>query len=64
MVSHPPVLAYHLILTTYGFWLPDGGSPPEINPLNPKYRLMVEVWRRLPLSVSRLVGPILGPHLG
>jgi FemAB-related protein (PEP-CTERM system-associated) len=39
-------------------------APPNLNPLNPKYRLMVETWKRLPLGLSRLLGPFLGPHLG
>jgi FemAB-related protein (PEP-CTERM system-associated) len=39
-------------------YLPLGkASMPEINPLNPKYRLAIEVWRRLPLPVTKLIGP-------
>jgi hypothetical protein len=49
---------------TYGFWLPDGGSPPEINPLNPKYRLFVELWKRQPLWLSKLAGPLIARQLG
>lgn len=37
---------------------------PEINPLNPKYRLFIAAWKRLPLSVSQLVGPWLARDLG
>lgn len=39
-------------------------EPPNLNPLNPRYRLFVEGWKRLPLGLSRWIGPILGPHLG
>ncbi len=37
--------------------LPPGGSVPDIRPDNPKYRLAVGLWRRLPLGVVRLLGP-------
>lgn len=30
---------------------------PEHNPLNPKYRLFIEAWKRLPLGVANLIGP-------
>lgn len=37
---------------------------PDINPLNPKYRLFIAAWKRLPLPVSQLVGPWLAKDLG
>ena len=37
---------------------------PEVNPLNPKYRLMVETWKRLPLGVSQWLGPWISRSLG
>jgi FemAB-related protein (PEP-CTERM system-associated) len=37
---------------------------PEINPLNPKYRLMIETWKRLPLPVTKLIGPWISRSLG
>ncbi len=39
------------------FLMRAGESMPEINPLNPKYRLFIAMWRRLPLAVANLVGP-------
>jgi len=39
------------------YFLPGGGEVPEINPLNPKFRLFISIWRRLPLSVANLLGP-------
>jgi FemAB-related protein (PEP-CTERM system-associated) len=48
----------------YEYKLITRADPPNLNPLNPKYRLMVETWKRLPLGLSRLLGPLLGPHLG
>lgn len=30
---------------------------PSLNPDNPKYRLAIEAWRQLPLSVTQMIGP-------
>jgi serine/alanine adding enzyme len=35
----------------------DGGPMPELNVNNPKYRLAIKVWQRLPLAVTRVIGP-------
>lgn len=40
------------------------GQAREINPLNPKYRLMIAIWKRLPLPVANLVGPWIARGLG
>jgi FemAB-related protein (PEP-CTERM system-associated) len=48
----------------YRFRLRDGEAIPEQNPLNPKYRLMIAVWKRLPLPVAGLLGPRLVRGLG
>ena len=37
---------------------------PEVNPLNPKYRQMVAMWRRLPLPVANRLGPMLARQIG
>lgn len=37
---------------------------PEINPLNPKYRLFIAGWKKLPLPLSRWLGPWLAKDLG
>jgi FemAB-related protein (PEP-CTERM system-associated) len=37
---------------------------PEINPLNPKYRLGVMLWKRLPLPLSMAIGPYIVRSLG
>jgi FemAB-related protein (PEP-CTERM system-associated) len=38
-------------------------DPPALNPNNPKYRLAISVWQRLPLPVTRLVGPMVAKYL-
>lgn len=39
------------------YWLRSGGDLPEMNPENPKYRLAIRVWRRLPVGLARILGP-------
>jgi len=48
----------------YRVLVPEGGLIPEVNPLNPKYRLMIAAWKRLPLPVANLLGPILVRGVG
>ncbi len=48
----------------YRYRLAPGGAIPEHNPLNPKYKLMIETWRRLPLAVANLLGPHIVRGLG
>jgi len=37
---------------------------PENNPLNPKYRALIALWRRLPIPVANLLGPHVVRSLG
>ncbi len=39
------------------YWLPDQQQLPQINPNNPKFKVMVEAWKRLPLPISNFIGP-------
>ncbi|MDX2029393.1 MAG: FemAB family PEP-CTERM system-associated protein [Blastocatellia bacterium] len=41
----------------YKYFLVRSRQAPNLNPLNPKYRLLVETWKRLPLSLTKLIGP-------
>lgn len=41
-----------------------GRAMREVNPLSPKYRLQVALWQRLPLGLSRAVGPWIAKGLG
>jgi len=45
------------------YWLKDGGTMPELNPNNPKYKMAIKIWQRLPLPVTRLIGPIIVKNL-
>ncbi len=42
----------------------DGAGAREVNPLNPKYAAMVAAWKRLPLPVANLLGPMISRGLG
>lgn len=39
------------------YLLRDGDALPEMNPKNPKYRLAIQTWQRLPLMLTNLLGP-------
>lgn len=39
-------------------------SLPKVDPNNPKYKLAVAIWRRIPIFVSRYLGPWLREGLG
>jgi FemAB-related protein (PEP-CTERM system-associated) len=48
----------------YEFRLAAGATLPEINPLNPKYRLMIAAWQRLPLWLANRLGPSIAKGIG
>ena len=39
------------------YWLRRGGEPPSLSPDNPRFRLAIAAWQRLPVAVANLVGP-------
>lgn len=42
----------------------DGAPPREVNPLNPKYRLKIAAWQKLPLWLANRAGPLIARGLG
>ena len=48
----------------YEYELVNAKTVPDVNPLNPKYRLMIETWKRMPLALTKLIGPMVSRHLG
>ena len=48
----------------YRFCLAPGTAIPDHNPLNPKYRLFIAAWKKLPLPVANLIGPAIVRGLG
>lgn len=49
---------------SYEYYLVKASAVPDLNPLNPKYRLMVNTWSKLPLPLANLLGPPLARNLG
>jgi FemAB-related protein (PEP-CTERM system-associated) len=47
----------------YQYVLANGGSMPNLSPSNPRMHLAVEVWKRLPLPITKIVGPRLTKYL-
>jgi FemAB-related protein (PEP-CTERM system-associated) len=44
----------------YWQYLMDGqNSIPDLNPSNPRYQTAIRIWQRLPLPVTRLLGPMI-----
>jgi len=48
----------------YEYQLHRARSVPDQNPLNPKYRLFIKLWQRLPLPVANAIGPHIVKNLG
>jgi FemAB-related protein (PEP-CTERM system-associated) len=49
---------------SYEYILFRGDSVPQHNPLNPKYRAFIALWKRLPIPVANLIGPHIVRSLG
>lgn len=45
------------------YWLKEGGPLPELNPANPRYRVAIGLWRKLPLALTNLLGPRIVKYL-
>lgn len=41
----------------YQYYLPRGGTIPNISPANPKFKLFIAMWKRLPVPVTKVLGP-------
>jgi len=48
----------------YQYHLVRSPKVPDLSPMNPKYRTVIAVWKRLPVSVTQVVGPMVARYLG
>jgi FemAB-related protein (PEP-CTERM system-associated) len=48
----------------YEYRLVRGKRVPEVNPLNPKYRVAIKLWQRMPLAFANRIGPYIAKSLG
>lgn len=39
------------------YWVPEGSRLPELNAENRRYQLAIKVWQKLPVAVTKLIGP-------
>lgn len=47
----------------YQFYLVRAQEMPNLNPTNPKFELMIKVWKQLPLGITKMVGPMIVKNL-
>lgn len=48
----------------YEYYLVKSDEMPDLNPNNPKFRILVNTWQKLPLPLANLLGPPLARSLG
>jgi len=41
------------------YWLAHGDTLPKVNPDNPKYKLLISIWKKIPVWITRLIGPVI-----
>ncbi len=45
------------------YWLKDGAELPSLNPNNPKYKLLIGLWKKIPVNVTKYIGPSIVKNL-
>jgi FemAB-related protein (PEP-CTERM system-associated) len=45
------------------YWLKNGAGLPEINPDNPKFKTFIGIWQKLPVWLTRVIGPSIVKNL-
>jgi len=48
----------------YQYLLVKADSMPNLNPSTPRYRFLINMWKRLPLAVAALLGPSVAKRIG
>lgn len=49
---------------SYQYFLVGADSVPNLNPSNPRYRFLINAWKRLPLPLAGFIGPSIARVLG
>ena len=47
----------------YQYRLVKAKDVPNLSPTNPRYEMMIEVWKRLPLPIANTLGPLIARYL-
>jgi FemAB-related protein (PEP-CTERM system-associated) len=55
---------FHPEPLNYEYYLVKARDVPRLDPANPKYERLVNLWRQLPLPIANLLGPMLARDLG
>jgi FemAB-related protein (PEP-CTERM system-associated) len=45
------------------YWMRNGGPLPELNPKNPKYQMAIKIWQKLPVALTKIIGPAIVKNL-
>jgi hypothetical protein len=45
------------------YWLAPGREQPRLRPDNPRYRLLIALWRRQPVWLANRIGPLIVKNL-
>jgi FemAB-related protein (PEP-CTERM system-associated) len=48
----------------YEYFLVRADKVPDLSPKNPRYERMISLWRKLPVPLTRLIGPPVARYLG
>ena len=48
----------------YQYFLVKADSLPNLNPSNPRYRFLINTWKKLPLPIAGIIGPPIARRLG
>ena len=47
----------------YQYYLNTLDELPNLSPANPKYRLMIKLWQKMPFAITKVVGPPIAKYL-
>jgi hypothetical protein len=45
------------------YYLCKANQLPNLSPSNPRFSLAINIWKRLPLGLTQMIGPWLAKHL-
>ena len=48
----------------YQYYLVNSDAVPNLNPSNPRYRMLIKAWKNLPLPLAGLIGPAVARRIG
>ena len=49
---------------SYQYFLVKDKTMPNVSPNNPKYEMLIKLWRQIPLPIANILGPVISKDLG